>query len=309
MALNKTAISWTQRYGTGYTWNPVHGCTKVSDGCRYCYAERISRNFGLTKHPWTQQNEVDNVVWKPSKLDEPLSLIGKDPACVFVNSMSDIFHPRIPRDFVRSMFDVMNHRELSHVTFMLLTKRPQALRYWGTQDVWTPNIWMGTSVEDERVVNRIGDLTENLPSNVVKFLSVEPLIGPLHEEIRLDPWFYKIGWCIVGGESGPKHRPMPHEWARGIRNLCIQHMVPFYFKQSSATKAGMGESLHDGAGRFHEWHQYPGDFAAPVLCLAHDFAGEAIAINEYELVDKMSQEVLWEAHSRDVGVPYVGGES
>lgn len=91
--------------------------------------------------------------------------------------------------------------------------------------------------------------------------------------------------------------------------MCIEHMVPFYFKQSSATRAGTGESLHDGAGRFHEWKQYPGDFAAPVRCLTHDFAGEAIAIDGYELVEKMSQEVLWEAHSRDVGVPYVGGES
>lgn len=241
--MNKTKIGWTD-----VSWNPVHGCTRVSDGCRLCYAERLSLRQGWTKKPWTVQNERENVMLKPHKLREPYKL--KEPSRVFVNSMSDLFHPLIPDDYRRQVFQVM--RDCPQHTFQVLTKRPALAAAWPAEE-WTPNIWMGVSVEDERVIGRVEELRQ-CPAHV-RFISAEPLIGPWPYHVDLSGY----QWLIVGGESGPGFRPMPHGWARHIRDLCQLHNVAFFFKQSAAYRTEMGTALRDKDGSFWAWQQFPDD--------------------------------------------------
>ncbi len=209
----RSRIEWTEE-----TWNPVTGCTKVSPGCENCYAERLANrlhamgnpryvnNFGLTLHP--------------DKIGDPLRW--KRPRVVFVNSMSDLFHPDVPDDFIWYVFDTMT--EASQHTFQVLTKRPQRaqdlLQGYRVPD----NVWMGTSIESDRYTFRANYLRKI--DVKVRFLSCEPLLGPLPS---LD--FTDLGWVIVGGESGPNHRPMEAEWVRSIRDRSIAHDVPFFFKQ------------------------------------------------------------------------------
>jgi protein gp37 len=212
MAAN-SHIEWTEA-----TWNPVTGCTKVSAGCKNCYAEHLAmrlqamgnqryRNgFDLTLH--------DDVV------DLPKSW--RIPRMIFVNSMSDLFHPDVPLEFIQRVFATM--RECSRHTFQILTKRSERLRSVAAQIDWPPNVWMGVSVEDSRVLARIDDLRK-VPA-AVRFLSCEPLIGSL---ARID--LTDIHWVIVGGESGPYSRPMQTEWVREIFRACRRADVPFFFKQ------------------------------------------------------------------------------
>ena len=208
-------IEWTET-----TWNPVTGCTKVSPGCAHCYAETFAERFrGVPGHPYEQG--FDLKLW-PDRLGLPLKW--RRPRLVFVNSMSDLFHEDVPDAFIAEVFDVM--QLANQHTYQLLTKRPARAREMASQLSWPSNVWMGVSVENQRWTSRINDL-RHLPA-AVKFLSCEPLLGPL----KLD--FGGIDWVIVGGESGPRARPMRADWARAVRDQCVAAGVPFFFKQWGA---------------------------------------------------------------------------
>ena len=237
--MRESKISWTTT-----TWNPVHGCSKVSPGCDRCYAETLSLRYGWTKKEWTSKNVKENVQLKPHRLKEPYKY--KEPSRVFVNSMSDLFHPQIPDDYIAKVFAVMN--ELQQHTFQILTKRPRRAARW--EGEWTPNIWQGVSVEDRKRLFRIDQLRDC--SAEVRFLSLEPLLEDLGE---LD--LEGIHWVIVGGESGKGFRPMPHEWARGIRDQCVDAGVAFFFKQSAAHRTEMGTELEELDGTKTKWQQFP----------------------------------------------------
>lgn len=203
-----TTIEWTEQ-----TWNPVTGCTKVSQGCKHCYAERIADRF-WGERPFTE------VRCHPDRLAYPGKV--RAPTKFFVNSMSDLFHPDVPLDFIKQVFAAM--AACQRHTFQVLTKRSERLLELHGQLTWTPNVWMGVSVEDDRVVDRIDHLRQ--VGAAVRFLSLEPLIGPL-AGLDLDG----LHWVIVGGESGPGAREMKSTWVRDIRRQCRAAGVPFFFKQ------------------------------------------------------------------------------
>ncbi len=232
---DKSAIEWTDA-----TWNPVTGCTPISAGCDHCYARTLSerlRLMGVGKY----MNGFE-VTLHHQVVSQPLRW--RSPRRVFVNSMSDLFHARVPLDFVAQIWDVM--LRCPQHTFQILTKRPERMARWTRENPAPPNVWLGTSVEDRRVVNRIDRLRECRAG--VRFLSCEPLLGPL---LNLD--LTGIGWIIVGGESGPGYRPIDVRWVRDLRDQCVRHEVPFFFKQwgGSTPKAG-GREL-DG----ETWTQFP----------------------------------------------------
>jgi len=209
-------IEWTDS-----TWNPVTGCTKISHGCKHCYAERMAKRIqlaGVEKYKHGFQVAVHE-----SALEEPTRW--KKPRMIFVNSMSDLFHSKVPTDFILSVFHTMN-RSPQHI-FQVLTKRPGRVRKINGKLPWAQNIWMGTSIESERWKTRLDELKST--DAQVKFLSLEPLLGPL-PNLDLDG----IDWVIVGGESGPKARPMRIEWVREIRDMCVENKTPFFFKQWGA---------------------------------------------------------------------------
>jgi protein gp37 len=212
MAAGST-IEWTEA-----TWNPVTGCTKVSACCKNCYAERMSARLKAMGKP--QYANGFKLTLQPSALDLPLKW--KRGRVIFVNSMSDLFHKDVGLDFTKRVFDTMN-RCPQH-TFQILTKRPEIAATFAPELNWSPNIWMGTSVENALVTHRVADLRQ-IPATV-RFLSVEPLIGPIP---RLP--LQGIHWVIVGGESGPGARPMDERWVTQIRDRCIAADVPFFFKQ------------------------------------------------------------------------------
>lgn len=241
-----TAISWTTE-----TWNPTTGCSRVSEGCRHCYAERISLKFGYSDRPWTEKNAIRNVQLKAERLRKPYAW--KEPKRVFVNSMSDLFHPLIPDTYIAQVFKVMN--DLSQHTFQILTKRPERAATW--QGPWSPNIWMGTSVENRRALCRIDSL-RSCSSNV-RFLSLEPLLEPLADALDLSG----IDWVIVGGESGPGFRPMEQSWCRNIKNLCVRKKIAFFYKQDSAFRTETRPWLMEEDGSKWEWHQYPNRLTPP----------------------------------------------
>lgn len=220
-------IAWTDE-----TWNPVHGCSKVSAGCDNCYAERISNQYGHTEHEWTNEHADENVGARPDKLTEPHKL--EEPRRIFVNSMSDLFHSNVSEEFVRDVFAVM--RNCPHHVFQVLTKRPARAAHMTLE--WPENVWMGTSVEDDRVVPRI-DMLRDVDAHT-RFISFEPLIGPVGE-VDLSG----IDWAIVGGESGPEdvRREMDHSWARDVYRQCREQDTAFFFKQSSGPRPETGTSL------------------------------------------------------------------
>ncbi len=209
----KSSIEWTEA-----TWNPVTGCSKVSPGCAHCYAETFAERFrGVPSHPYEQG--FDLRLW-PERLDLPMRWAR--PRMIFVNSMSDLFHEGVPASFVIAVFATM--AEAKHHTFQLLTKRPERAREMDLP--WPSNVWMGTSVENQRFTTRVDELRRT--GARVKFLSCEPLLGPLHLDLR------GIDWVIVGGESGPGARPMRADWARNIRRRCSESGTAFFFKQWGA---------------------------------------------------------------------------
>ena len=211
--MGESSIEWTDM-----TWNPVTGCTKVSPGCLNCYAERMANRLkAMGAHRY--RNGFD-VTLHEDALEIPLSW--SKPRLVFVNSMSDLFHEKVPDEFIRRVFETMN-RCPQH-TFQVLTKRSARLHWAARALSWTQNIWMGVSVEDGRMSFRVRDL-QAVPA-AIRFLSCEPLIGPI-SKLPLDG----VNWVIVGGESGPGARPMRPEWARDIRRQCRAAGVPFFFKQ------------------------------------------------------------------------------
>jgi len=244
---DSSQIEWTDA-----TWNPVTGCTKVSRGCDHCYAERFAERFrGVPGHPFEHGFDL---TLRPDRLAQPLAW--KRPRMIFVNSMSDLFHKDVPRAFVDQVFDTMERANWH--TFQLLTKRSTLMaRYlearYGTGRA-PAHIWCGVSVEDAPAKSRIAHL-RRAPATM-RFLSLEPLLGPLG---RLE--LGGIDWVIVGGESGPGARPMDGEWVRGIRDQCIAQGVAFFFKQWGGIRPKTGGRSLDN----REWSDYP---RRPAMLLA-----------------------------------------
>jgi protein gp37 len=238
-------IEWTDA-----TWNPITGCTKVSQGCKHCYALRFAERFrGVPGHPF--QQGFDLRLWE-DRLELPLQW--REPRRIFVNSMSDLYHERVPTSFIRKVFATMVTAR-QH-TFQILTKRAERLGNLGPSLPWRPNIWQGVSIERMDVAWRADELRK-VPADV-RFVSLEPLLGPL-EELDLSG----IQWVIVGGESGPGARPMKAEWVRSLRDQCRRQAVPFFFKQwGGVRKHQAGRSL-DG----RTYSEYPP--SRPVLLPHH----------------------------------------
>lgn len=243
MALN-SRIEWTEA-----TWNPVTGCDRISEGCDHCYALTLAKRLkamGAAKYQ-NDGNPITSgpgfaVTIHPKALDTPYKW--RTPKTVFVNSMSDLFHARVPLDFIKQVFDVM--ADTPQHTYQILTKRSARLAKIGDKFDWPANVWMGVSVENDRHLDRVDHLRQ-VPA-AVRFLSCEPLIGPL-PNMNLDG----IGWVIAGGESGPEHRPMDPEWVTDIRDQCAAAGVPFFFKQwGGRTPKANGRSLE---GRL--WDEMP----------------------------------------------------
>ena len=209
----KSTIEWTDT-----TWNPVTGCTKVSPGCKHCYAERMAARL----QAMGQANYAAGfqLTLQPHMLELPIGW--KKPQTVFVNSMSDLFHEDVPLDYIQRVFDVMGRAHWHR--FQVLTKRADRLAQLSSKLDWAPNIWMGVSVESEEYRSRIEALRRT--GAEIKFLSLEPLLGPLRG-LNLAG----IDWVIVGGESGPKARPMDEDWVTDLRGQCRRAKVPFFFKQ------------------------------------------------------------------------------
>jgi protein gp37 len=226
--MGKTKIEWTDA-----TWNPVTGCTKVSQGCKHCYAERFAKRLGY---------DFSQVELHPERLEIPLHW--KKPRRIFVNSMSDLFHRDVPVEFIAEVFNVM--ARASHHTFQLLTKRARRLASLAPFLPWPENLWVGVSVETADYLWRIGCLRE-VPA-AVRFLSLEPLLGPI-PDLPLG----HINWVIAGGESGPGARPMRAEWARSVRDQSLAAGVPFFFKQWGGVQRTKAGRRLDG----RTWDQYP----------------------------------------------------
>jgi protein gp37 len=245
---DSSAIEWTDA-----TWNPVTGCTKISPGCKFCYAERLTERFG--------QQRFSEIRLHPERLGLPLRW--KAPRRIFVNSMSDLFHEKVPIDFINQVFDTM--RLATHHVFQVLTKRPDRLLEWQRSGAWSseipPNIWLGVSVESNAYLWRVDRLRE--ADVQVRFISAEPLLGSL---ANLD--LNGISWVITGGESGgppdralvdsasKDHRPksLAVAWVREIRDLCRSEGVAFFHKQWGGRTAKSGGRELDG----RKWSEYPG---------------------------------------------------
>jgi protein gp37 len=280
LSSTKTAIEWTDA-----TWNPVTGCSMVSEGCRNCYAATLAPRLAAmgqdayTDLPWTKKNAPKNVKLHPGRLNQPLRW--SKPRRIFVNSMSDLFHELVPFEFVDRVFAVM--ALTPRHTFQVLTKRPERMAEYATTEdraqrigaymtldvilevpklrglrgdemawwrregvTWPlPNIWLGTSVEDQRVVSRVDHLRRTPAA--VRFLSCEPLIGPLDLDLE------GIHWVIVGGESGRGHRPIEAQWVRDIRAQTEAAGAAFFFKQWGGTKPKSGGRELDG----RTWNEMP----------------------------------------------------
>ncbi|MBA4311877.1 MAG: hypothetical protein C0417_04510 [Chlorobiaceae bacterium] len=225
---DRSKIEWTES-----TWNPITGCTKVSPGCKNCYAERIAKRLQAMGSP--SYNSGFKVTLHPDVIALPLKW--RKPRIVFVNSMSDLFHEKIPTEYIQKVFRMMD--KANHHTFQILTKRSDRLRLLAPILIWPKNVWMGVSVESEDYISRVHDLAQ-VPS-VVRFISLEPLLGQI-STIPLD----KIDWVIVGGESGPKARTMSPEWVRNIREQCKNNSVPFFFKQWGGVHKKKNGRMLDG---------------------------------------------------------------
>ncbi|RZL40909.1 MAG: phage Gp37/Gp68 family protein [Pedobacter sp.] len=223
-------IEWTEM-----TWNPTTGCDKLSAGCKFCYAEVMTRRLKAMGVP--KYDDGFKIRTHEDELATPYSW--KKPRVVFVNSMSDLFHKDVSVEFIQKVFKVMKDNP-QHV-FQVLTKRADILRYYDSEDLldWSHNIWMGVSVENDKVMNRI-DLLRQTKARV-KFLSCEPLIGPL-PNMNLKG----IDWVIVGGESGRKPRPMKEEWVKDIKQQCEKNNTAFFFKQWGGTNKKKAGRLLDG---------------------------------------------------------------
>lgn len=233
--MHKTKIEWTES-----TWNPVTGCSEISAGCKNCYAKRMALRLQAMGQP--NYRNGFKVTCHPQVLKLPLCW--KKPQMIFVNSMSDLFHKKVPLEFVSQIFDVMN--KTPQHTYQVLTKRAERLSEISDNLPWTKNIWAGVTVEASDYKYRI-ELLRNTKA-AIKFLSLEPLLDDVG---KLD--LSNIDWVITGGESGPGARPIKPEWVRNIREQCLEQKVPFFFKQwGGFNKKKNGRQL-DG----REWDQIP----------------------------------------------------
>jgi protein gp37 len=231
----KSAIEWT-----GSTWNPVTGCVKISPGCTHCYAERMAKRLQAMGQP----NYARGFKLALHEHTLELPLVWKKPQMIFVNSMSDLFLKEVPQSFIAKVFDVM--REAHWHTFQVLTKRAERLFDLSRDLPWAANIWMGVTVENKDYVHRIDHLRQTEAH--IKFLSIEPLLGPIP---NLD--LEGIDWVIVGGESGPGARLMAPSWVLDIRNQCHESSVPFFFKQWGGTRKKKAGRLLEGK----TWDEMP----------------------------------------------------
>ena len=231
----KSNIEWTET-----TWNPVTGCTKVSPGCKHCYALDMTRRLQAMGSP-NYANGFEPK-YHPHMLDRPL--LWNKPQTIFVNSMSDLFHEYISLENIQKVFDIMSRAHWHR--FQVLTKRSGRLAELNQELIWRSNIWMGVSVENEKYQYRIDDL--RMTDAKIKFLSLEPLLGPLH---HLD--LRGIDWVITGGESGPKSRPVDPAWITSIRDQCLEANVPFFFKQWGGRSKKKAGRLLEG----RTWDQMP----------------------------------------------------
>jgi len=231
----KSSIEWTEA-----TWNPVTGCTKISPGCKHCYAERMAARLKAMGQP----NYVNGFKLTLHEKALELPLRWKKPQTIFVNSMSDLFHEDVPDDFIIRVFDVMQRADWHR--FQVLTKRSDRLLEFSSRLPWEPHIWMGVSVENQNYIYRINHLRQT--SARIKFLSLEPLLGSLTD---LD--LQRIDWVIAGGESGPGARPMQESWVVEIRNQCLDASVPFFFKQWGGVNKRRSGRLLQG----RTWDQMP----------------------------------------------------
>lgn len=234
MASTSTAIEWTDK-----TWNPTTGCNKVSPGCKHCYAETITKRFHANfpnGFRFTLHSE---------RLGEPLKW--RKPSRVFVNSMSDLFHEQMPISFLAQVFEVM--QKADHHVFQILTKRHERLVELAPLLPWPDNVWMGVSVESQKYAHRV-DYLRQVPAKV-RFLSCEPLLGPLELDLT------GIHWVITGGESGLKHRPIKEEWVRSIRDQCQEEGVAFFHKQWGGVRPKSNGRVLDGK----TWDEMPAVWA------------------------------------------------
>jgi protein gp37 len=242
---DRSRIEWTQA-----TWNPVTGCDKVSPGCAHCYAETFAERWrGVPGHPYEQG--FDLRIW-PERLEQPLRW--KSLRVIFVNSMSDLFHEAIPNDYIARVFEVME-RATQH-QFQVLTKRHQRLAELAPELPWPENVWAGVSIENKRWVCR-ADALRAVPA-VVRFISAEPLLGPL-DGLNLDG----IDWLIAGGESGYRHRPVREEWIIELQERCAEESVAFFFKQWG----GRHSKANGRTLRGHEWSEMPTPRARDLLAV------------------------------------------
>jgi protein gp37 len=264
--MQKTAISWAT-----YSWNPIHGCSKVGPECDFCYAETLSLKKGFTQAEWTRENAEENVTLKPHKLREPYRM--KEPGRVFVNSMSDLFHPLVPDSYIAQVFEIMNDPALAHLTFQVLTKRPERAAKWGGP--WAANIWMGASIGHFPTLKRLDHLRRT--GAAVTWVSAEPLIGAWADSVDLSG----IDGIVVGGESGyhlaeaerahkagndPRAvnpRWLDQAWARQVRDLCADQGVAYYYKQDSGIRTELRPWLVEADGTRWAWQQWPGHLIPP----------------------------------------------
>ena len=230
-----TTIEWTT-----LTWNPVTGCSKISPGCAHCYAERMARRLKAMGQP--NYSNGFQVTVHEHMLESILKM--RKPRAIFVNSMSDLFHKDVPLEFIEKVFETMT--QASQHRFQILTKRSERLLKLSRRLRWPDNVWMGVSVENEDYLYRIDHLRDT--GAKLKFLSLEPLLGPLPS---LD--LTGIDWVIVGGESGPGARPIEKEWVLEIRDRCVEERVPFFFKQWGGTNKKKAGRISEG----REWSEYP----------------------------------------------------
>jgi protein gp37 len=238
---DNSAIEWTDA-----TWNPTTGCSKVSPGCAHCYAERLSLRFGQSTKPWTPANADENVTIHPERFDMPLKW--REPKRVFVDSMSDLFHELVPDHVIARVWQTM--AQAPRHQFQILTKRPERMPEIVARRVAEhgvlPNVWLGTSIENDRWVGRADHLRATPAA--VRFISAEPLLGPLSS---LD--LMGIDWLIVGGESGSDHRPIEEEWVLDLRDRALAAEVAFFFKQWGGRTPKAGGRTLDG----RTWDQFP----------------------------------------------------
>ena len=232
---DRSRIEWTEA-----TWNPVTGCDQVSPGCAHCYAKTFAERWrGVEGHAYEQG--FDMRLW-PERLEQPRKW--KRPRTIFVNSMSDLFHEDIPTEYIKAVFTVM--ADCEHHTFQVLTKRHGRLAELAADLPWPPNVWMGVSIENRRFVNR-ADYLRTVPA-AVRFISAEPLLGPL-EGLSLEG----IHWLIAGGESGPGHRRLDPAWVLGLRDRCAADGVAFFFKQWGGARPKSNGRLLEG----RTWDELP----------------------------------------------------